>query len=153
VAGRRRSALGALLIVWQAFSYTLSGLVLAFGQKLHQPPPHMRAPQGRPDRRAGLTAEPVAPGDQKGRLLDSARVRETLHDRSHPCSQLGSQVLRWQPKGAHGLAFYRSRPGCQRFSYLFEVTCLTNQGLTELQIHGHRPRPWVASATRPTAST
>ena len=30
MAGRRRSALGALLIVWQAFSYTLSGLVLAF---------------------------------------------------------------------------------------------------------------------------
>ena len=29
-AGRRRSALGALLIVWKAFSYTLSGLVLAF---------------------------------------------------------------------------------------------------------------------------
>jgi monofunctional biosynthetic peptidoglycan transglycosylase len=30
VAGRRRGALGALLIVWKAFSYTLSGLVLAF---------------------------------------------------------------------------------------------------------------------------
>ena len=30
MAGRRRGALGALLIVWQAFSYTLSGLVLAF---------------------------------------------------------------------------------------------------------------------------
>jgi monofunctional biosynthetic peptidoglycan transglycosylase len=30
MAGRRRSALGALLIVWKAFSYTLSGLVLAF---------------------------------------------------------------------------------------------------------------------------
>jgi monofunctional biosynthetic peptidoglycan transglycosylase len=30
VAARRRGALGALLIVWKAFSYTLSGLVLAF---------------------------------------------------------------------------------------------------------------------------
>jgi len=30
VAGRRRGALGALLIVWNAFSYTLTGLVLAF---------------------------------------------------------------------------------------------------------------------------
>jgi monofunctional biosynthetic peptidoglycan transglycosylase len=30
MAGRRRGALGALLIVWKAFSYTLSGLVLAF---------------------------------------------------------------------------------------------------------------------------
>jgi len=29
VTGRRRGALGALLIVWKAFSYTLSGLVLA----------------------------------------------------------------------------------------------------------------------------
>jgi monofunctional biosynthetic peptidoglycan transglycosylase len=30
VPGRRRGALGALIIVWQAFSYTLTGLVLAF---------------------------------------------------------------------------------------------------------------------------
>ena len=30
MAGRRRGALGALIIVWKAFSYTLSGLVLAF---------------------------------------------------------------------------------------------------------------------------
>ena len=28
--GRRQGALGALVIAWKAFSYTLSGLVLAF---------------------------------------------------------------------------------------------------------------------------